>query len=460
MSAPTTPLEVYLGNGYQLCFIHLEKTGGSSLEAIVESYFASQEIYCRFARPQDMAGVSPQDAANFRFFHGHLPYEMMAGLLRPDAAFITLLREPVDRFVSHFYHRQRQAIPVDNPVAHRFLQMTLAEYVQAGEFRPLQQHCNYQAAFLGTDYGTGTPKQWLASRKRDKGRGGGPAGSWFSLDLRLAKERLETFAWVGLTERFQESLYLLSYVFGWPPVTAVHNRNVNPARPRLAQIDAQTLQHIAALNAADLELYAYAQELFERRLACMQWDLLERYGRAAQAHLQPPLPEDVLVNLLEQHYLQIFAQEHPPVVSFSWQSGSPLRGVGWYPLEQGEPNRWSGPGPDSTLDFPALLPAPVGGDFYLRFLVVAAITPQVLASLRLQVNGRPVPLSLERQPEGLVFTAYLPAGLLQDHPMTRLLFSLERTLSPHDLDLANADIRPLGLALRWLEVLPVQPVSF
>ena len=45
--------------------------------------------------------------------------------------------------------------------------------------------------------------------------------------LALAKQRLGEFAVVGLTERFQETLYLLAYTFGWPPV-------VNPTRQNMA----------------------------------------------------------------------------------------------------------------------------------------------------------------------------------------------------------------------------------
>jgi hypothetical protein len=49
-------------------------------------------------------------------------------------------------------------------------------------------------------------------------------------NLAEAKRRLDRFAFVGLTERFPESVMLLAYTFDWQPVREVRVLNVTQRR--------------------------------------------------------------------------------------------------------------------------------------------------------------------------------------------------------------------------------------
>ncbi len=90
-------------------------------------------------------------------------------------------------------------------------------------------------------------------------------------DLALAKRYLrEEYAWVGLTERYNDSLELLSYTFGWPSLIQYEKQNVTPNR--IDHIEPDILARIQELNQIDIALYAFAVELFEKRWRIMQAD--------------------------------------------------------------------------------------------------------------------------------------------------------------------------------------------
>lgn len=84
--------------------------------------------------------------------------------------------------------------------------------------------------------------------------------------LALAKKHLEeSFCFVGIQERFEESLLLLADEIGLQKL--FHERR-NMLRPGLADaVSAEDRVLAARLNNADLELYAFARTLFERRVA-------------------------------------------------------------------------------------------------------------------------------------------------------------------------------------------------
>ncbi|NJP06719.1 MAG: hypothetical protein HC837_14425 [Chloroflexaceae bacterium] len=85
----------------------------------------------------------------------------------------------------------------------------------------------------------------------------------------IAKAHLDGCAFVGLTERFDDSLRLLCYTFGWSPIEHYVSQNVTPAELRPEITPAQEAL-ILKRNALDLELYTYAQQLFTRRLQQME----------------------------------------------------------------------------------------------------------------------------------------------------------------------------------------------
>jgi hypothetical protein len=127
------------------------------------------------------------------------------------------------------------------------------------------------------------------------------------------------------------------------------------------------LDEIEANNSADIELYRFAQELCEARFL--------RRGKASadrtSAVVLWPLRTSVEFRIQQE-----------------------IRGSGWWFREGldgalGQSSRWSGAGPESLV----LFHMEPGHDYALSIRVANAITPEVMVSPALIVNGRALELS-------------------------------------------------------------------
>ncbi|MCC5785592.1 MAG: sulfotransferase family 2 domain-containing protein [Phycisphaerales bacterium] len=193
-------------------------------------------------RLQAIADLSPSKQRKVKFFEAHCAYGVHERLPEPSH-YMTFLREPVDRTLSAFSHCKKQGhIPQDMP---------LEQFVSELPANPVWQTDNAQVRYLAGENGL------IDTR---------PVGEVDRAMLDLAKERLDDMFFVGLMERFDESVILLGRKLGWSRL-AYGRSNVNPDRARADEIDADTRELIERHNLLDTELYQHAEELFNRRLA-------------------------------------------------------------------------------------------------------------------------------------------------------------------------------------------------
>jgi tRNA (mo5U34)-methyltransferase len=130
-------------------------------------------------------------------------------------------------------------------------------------------------------------------------------------------------------------------------------------------------------------------------------------------------------------------------------------GSGWHPptlLAEHGATCWTGPETRSTLNISLTLDR----DLTIRFRVLMALAPDILDSLKLSVNDQPIPLSHHTDPVGAtIFEGRLPPATLQpSSSLTRLVFEVNRTLAPSEVDAQNPDERPLGVLFNWIEISP------
>jgi hypothetical protein len=100
-------------------------------------------------------------------------------------------------------------------------------------------------------------------------------------------------------------------------------------------------------------------------------------------------------------------------------------------------------GDTATLALPLKTSVPL----MFEALVTNAVTPDMLASLRLTANGRPLQLESQRPAGGgMEYRALLPVDVLAQagKEETVLRFSIDRAVSPQEVGMAN-DTRRLGL---------------
>jgi hypothetical protein len=173
-----------------------------------------------------------------------------------------MLRDPVERTISHYYHVRRAP---DHPLHKDVLDMSLRDFC----VDPLTRHLveNYQSGYLAKSARDPILKAKNLSAE---------AFGQFELQLdmespdplnddevlfALAKERLTSFATVGFTEDFTNSLTRIAAVLNLPGPAVFAPQNVNPAKGRLARLDTTTANLIRDLTGVDQRLYQFALEL-------------------------------------------------------------------------------------------------------------------------------------------------------------------------------------------------------
>lgn len=99
-------ISCHQGSEQKLVFLHLQKTGGTSLHFHFCDNFPEQEIY-----PQRFSGLhqfSVDELGKWRLFSGHFNTDEIKRI--PGRIFlVTVLRDPIDRLLSLYYHWKRHS---------------------------------------------------------------------------------------------------------------------------------------------------------------------------------------------------------------------------------------------------------------------------------------------------------------------------------------------------------------
>ncbi|MBN1966005.1 MAG: sulfotransferase family 2 domain-containing protein [Anaerolineae bacterium] len=232
-------------------FLHIPKTGGTTMWGIARRFFESHAIRVMTgdteADDRTIQQLLTTSDHGYRFIGGHFLMGVQDVATRPYRSF-TFLRDPADRAISDYYRIVRQP--------KNLLHETFVEEQVSLEEGLRRMQCNIHTRYL-----SGTA---------------GLDGECTADDLARAKQNLVTrFDVVGLLEHFDESLLLLMRAFGWP-MPYYRKRNVGSNRPDV--LPDQMYELATELNALDVELYAYAQTLFEEQV--------ERAGDTLRQDLQ------------------------------------------------------------------------------------------------------------------------------------------------------------------------------
>ncbi|GAB4460534.1 MAG: sulfotransferase family 2 domain-containing protein [Anaerolineae bacterium] len=242
MSAPAEPDGV-------LIFLHIPKTAGVTLNTIIDRYYPPEAIYHTRIKTLDaFFALTNAEKQPIRCLRGHMPFGLHHWMPRP-ATYITLLRDPVTRFVSEYYYVRRNP---DHPGHNALLEdgTTLHEYAERhGGDTMTRCICGFydhdaRQSWVSTN--------WTAEEAAQAGD--------------TARRNLATqFQAVGVTERFDEFLLLLRHRLGWRNVFYL-KRNVTSGRPAKEALPPETRALIEARHRLDTELYALAHRLLDAQL--------------------------------------------------------------------------------------------------------------------------------------------------------------------------------------------------
>ena len=231
-----------------ILFVHIDKTAGQTLTGIIDNQYQflevrklkppltiesilseipkdkASKIGCYYNHLEDYLEHLPSGDETISCIYGHIYFGAHRCLSKPFT-YITLLRDPIDRVISHYYYLLAKNHFKTNTSFEDFIQMDLNRNVQ-------------------TQYISGNTKP----------------------DLQKAKEHLDTyFSIVGITERFNESLFLMMKQFGWQQVN-YSKRNVTSRRPFKDQLAPDLIDLIKKNNELDIELYKYAAQMLDKKI--------------------------------------------------------------------------------------------------------------------------------------------------------------------------------------------------
>ena len=233
-----------------IIFLHIPKTAGTTLNRIIEWQYNPLSIFTMDpyrirATPERLKQLPEARRRRLRMVRGHFYYGIHE-FLPQGATYITILREPVARFLSAYYFLQRRPL-------HPMHRKVKSEKIGVEDFIRLTPHRqNLQCSLIAGIKSTGKCEERT---------------------LEIAKENLaNTFSVVGLSERFEESLMLMAETFDWQ-VPFYENRKVSKTRPK---VESSAIDLIKEHNRLDLELYEFGQKLFEASLAKNQAAVRER----------------------------------------------------------------------------------------------------------------------------------------------------------------------------------------
>jgi len=219
-------------------FSHIPKTAGSTLLRIIRSQYPPEQILNLYRATLRDAFTKVQDLPDTtRMIIGHMSFSLCSHIRRPFRA-ITIFRDPVERVLSLYYYIARRSTHQCHPA------------VASGEMTLLDL-----ARMDGNSH-----ILWLSGQDKDTGLA--PAELLALAKKKLVAENVE----FGLTERFDETIVLFSRKLNWN-VKAYMSQNVTLNRPKRGQISPADLSAVESASAPDLELYAFARERFEQKIA-------------------------------------------------------------------------------------------------------------------------------------------------------------------------------------------------
>jgi len=447
-----TPLTYGLKKNDILYFFHIPKTAGTSLIHTLENYFDFNTLLPSYVWDQLLLNM-PKNFSKYRFVKGHFGYGIYKILMKKPV-YITMLRKPDDVIVSHYKMIQR--LPEHAKRYHISKEETLSDLL----LRPVihgQENTQCRCLVCDLDVLAKT-KGWNKKALEEFIFEDQPEFNLPNISdeeiLEIAKNRLLEFKFFGIVERYEESLFLLHYTFGWRPIRDTTKLNV--ATDNRTDISKEARKNLEERTKIDVKLYQFAQQLFESRYSQMIQDLREKYYEAKYENMTV---NDVVYDMLEKHYDDHYHEWHTEVSSIDYNFGMTLDGAGWHHREIFSDKtifRWTGPDTKSVIDFPLKQ----NRDLRIQFRVPDSMSPDILNSLQLKVNDTPIEIKKSKRiihKSKAPFEGTIPASTLKSkNNFTRLTFEINHTIAPKSIDPESKDDRKLGLAFDWIKIFPVK----
>lgn len=226
-----------------IIFIHIAKTGGTTLRGILDKQYGSNSLFMyahetfeNLNSEDKLVNMLKNHINNAKSISGHFSFGMkyddidtpLLSLIDTprNIVYISILRNPVERLFSQYHHYKRNNWIDFDITFEKFVKQNL--YIQ-----------NYQTLCLS---GTNIPNLDIAKRN-------------------IVKH----FALVGITDMYNESLFLMKKRFNWGDFE-YHKLNQFIKKPLRNIIPNELRKIINNNNKLDLKLYRFAKRLLKKEI--------------------------------------------------------------------------------------------------------------------------------------------------------------------------------------------------
>lgn len=221
-----------------LVFMHIPKTGGSTLRRIIARQYQLEEIWTFgdiYKFKERIGKFSREQLTQIKCLQGHACFGKVDRYFTKPCTYITMLRKPVDRIISLYYYI------INTPGCHLYDQvkdLKLKEFIMDKKF--VFSNKNTQTRYVS---------------------GGNPP------NLEKAKKNLDKyFSIVGLTEFFDISTFLMKEKFSWDNIDYNKKVNVTKNRPTKEELSKEVIDIIEEKNKLDIQLYDHAKKNLQKKI--------------------------------------------------------------------------------------------------------------------------------------------------------------------------------------------------
>lgn len=221
----------------KILFDHLPKCGGSSLAEYLEAHYPRRLIFTidgrNFAASAgSFKALSRPQRHRYDLVKGHLAHELL-DYVHPECLKVTVLREPVDRIVSHYYFAKSDAQHYLNS---RILEsdLSLEEYATSDLSDELRNWYTTHFSGLTVAEAEQSPEQTVAA----------------AVDVVLQRYDI-----IGFLDEFDSFTSTLKDQAMFRHEYQNKRINVTPNRPSLENIPRSTLDRIEEVNNLDIAFF-------------------------------------------------------------------------------------------------------------------------------------------------------------------------------------------------------------
>jgi hypothetical protein len=213
--------------------MHMEKCGGTSLDRLLRDEYADGFVLYDPGSPGFTS--IPELPQGIRCVHGHMFYGLHKRFPQQRSEYITLLRNPVERFLSSFEHARRHEHPLRGMVTgHGGFERFCSEHAAR----------HYRNLFVR--------------------RLAGVWGEVTQSDLDRAENVLRSFAVVGQLEHSSRFVSTCADRFGWRTRQLAHHNAAPRSGPPLAGYSQEEQQRALAANEWDRQLIERVRDILVR----------------------------------------------------------------------------------------------------------------------------------------------------------------------------------------------------